>query len=215
VKVNPPFRRPLFPSKDYAHITPGLRDELDLLPMPPEGHISPDQAEFLYHFVRLIQPEFVVETGFCVGHSACVIMSAQKSVGTEPHLMSIDNCQYEQTRFAANLLQTRYKNFVFIEGDSKDVLVPAVNTHLRQNEGLALGLGIVDGGHDAETALHDLDALSAFLELGGYLWLDDFEKLVPCAGVNRAGRVFAQQWGNCQRFRTEDTRGFMLYQKAF
>jgi predicted O-methyltransferase YrrM len=209
------FRRPFFPPQDYSHIASGLTEQLELLPKPPEGHISPDQAEFLYHFIRLTRPELAVETGFCVGHSACVIMLAQESVGIEPHLISIDNCQYAETRPAANLLKCRFKNFTLVEGDSRQVLSAAVNRHLREHEGLTLGLGLVDGGHDAETALHDLEALSSFLVLGGYLWLDDFEKIVPCAGANIAGRAFARKWGSCQRFRTSDTRGFMLYQKAF
>jgi predicted O-methyltransferase YrrM len=209
------FRRPFFPSQDYSHIANGLKEYLDLLPKPPEGHISPDQAEFLYHFIRLIRPQFVVETGFCVGHSACVIMLAQQSVGIEPRLMSVDNCQYEQTVPAANLISSKFENFTFVRGDSRHVLSTAVNEYLRRHEGLTLALGLVDGGHDAETALNDLETLSSFLALGGYLWLDDFEKLVPCAGANLAGRRFARRWGSCQRFRTEDTRGFMIYQKSF
>lgn len=209
------FRRPFFPPQDYAHIADGLKEELESLPKPPEGHISPDQAEFLYHFIRLIRPKFVVETGLCVGHSASVIMFAQRSAGIEPRLMSVDNCQYEETRRAANHLRGRFEHFTFVEGDSKQVLAGAVNQYLREHEGLTLDLGLVDGGHDAETALHDLETLSSFLVLGGYLWLDDFEKIVPCAGANMAGRAFARKWGSCQRFRTEDTRGFMLYQKAF
>lgn len=209
------LRRPFFPPEDYAHIAPGLKEELASLPPAPEGHISPDQAEFLFHLIRLIRPAFVVETGLCVGHSATVILRAQQSAGLQPCLMSVDSCQFPETRVAAELLRSRYEHFVFVEGDTRQVLSGAVNQHLRANEGLTLDLGVVDGGHDAETAMHDMEALSAFLVLGGYLWLDDFEKPVPCAGVNLAGRAFARKWGSCHRFRTHDTRGFMIYQKAF
>lgn len=210
-----PLRRPFFPAEDYDHIARGLREELESLPKAPEGHISPDQAEFLFHLIRLIRPSFVVETGFCVGHSACVIMKAQKSVDLEPHLLSVDSCQFEETLPAADLLSSHYPRFTLVQGDSKNVLTNAVNSHIRQNEGLTLDLGVVDGGHDAETALHDLEVLASFLKLGGYLWLDDFEKIVPCAGANMAGRTFARRWGSCHRYRTSDNRGFMLYQKAF
>lgn len=215
MKGQPPYRRPFFPAQSYAHISEELRDHLDLLPKASEGHISPDQAEFLYHFIRLIRPTFVVETGLGAGHSACVIMLAQASVGIEPHLTSVDQCKFPETRTAEELLRTRYKGFALVEGDSKDVLENAVNTQLRLNEGLTLGLGIVDGGHDDETAFKDLEVLASFLEPGGFLWLDDFEKVVPCFGVNMAGREFARKWGHCQSFRTRDHRGFMLYQKAF
>ena len=209
------FRRPFFPADDYSHIAGGLAEELNSLPKPPEGHISPDQAEFLYHLTRLLRPEFIVETGFCVGHSAVVMMHAQQSVGIEPRLMSVDSCQFDETKPAAALLKTKFKHFELVEGDSKDVLLGAVNQYLRENEGVTLKLGVVDGGHDATTATHDLEVLSSFLVIGGYLWLDDFDKVVPCAGANTAGREFARKWGNCQRFRTEDTRGFMIYQKGF
>lgn len=202
---------------EYAYIAAGLKEELEFLPEAPEGHISPDQAEFLYHFIRLIRPKFVVETGLCVGHSACVIMLAQRSVGIEPRLMSIDHCQYERTTQAADLLKSRFENFTFVPGDSNEVLSECVNQYLHEHEkeGLTLDLGLVDGGHDAETALNDLETLSSFLVLGGYLWLDDFENVLPCAGANAAGRAFARKWGSCQRYRTGDSRGFMLYQKAF
>lgn len=209
------LRCPFFPPDDYEYIANGLKEDLASLPKAHEGHISPEQAEFLYHFVRLIRPEFVVETGFGVGHSACVIMNAQRSVGLEPCMMSVDICAFEETKKAAMLLKTKFKNFIFVEGDSKKVLSEAVNGILREREGLRLKLGLVDGGHDAETTMHDLNVLSSFLMLGGYLWLDDFEKIVPNSGVNMTGRAFAMKWGNCNRFRTQDTRGFMVYQKAF
>jgi predicted O-methyltransferase YrrM len=210
-----PWRQPFFPPQDYAHIAAGLSDELQALPDAPEGHISPDQAEFLYHLVRLIRPQFVVETGLCVGHSACVVMYAQRSVGIQPRFLSVDNCQYDETKRAAHHLGRRFRDFVFVEGDTKNILSDAVNRYLREHEGVTLGLGIVDGGHDAVTTEHDLEALASFLALGGYLWLDDFEKILPCAGVNIAGRNFARKWGHCQRFRTRENRGFMVYQKAF
>lgn len=209
------LRRPFFPPAAYAHIASGLAEEFELLPPAPEGHISPDQAEFLYHLVRLIRPALVVETGFCVGHSALTVLYAQQSVGIGPRVVSIDNCQFSETKPAAARLKGKYEHFDLIEGDSKVVLVDGVNRYLREHEGLAVGLGIIDGGHDLETTSHDLEALASFLPVGAYLWLDDFEKIVTNPWVNRAGREFARKWGSCHRFRTDDTRGFMIYQKAF
>lgn len=204
-----------FAPRQYAHIHPGLEQALEALPKPPEGHVSPQQAEYLYHFIRLIRPSFVVETGLCVGHSACVIMHAQASIGLTPHMMSIDICRYEETKRAAQHLKSRFAGFRFIEGDSKEVLASAVSRHLRHHDGLTLDFGSVDGGHDAATALSDLEILFSFLKPGGYLWLDDFEKAIPNYGVNLAGRTFARRWGTCLRFQTPDTRGFMVHQKAF
>ena len=209
------FERPFFPPEDFKRVAIGLEENLKQLPQAPEGHISPDQAEFLYHLVRLIRPGFVVETGFCVGHSACVILRAQESVDLRPHLLSIDNCRFEETKTASDIVKNWFDGFTLVEGDSKEVLESVVNAYLKKNEGLTLDFALVDGGHDEKTAMSDLETLSAFLINGGYLWLDDFDKVVPYFGVNKAGRAFARQWGACQRFRTKDTRGFMLFQKVF
>ena len=204
-----------FASEQYAHIHPALGEMLSSLPRTPEGHVSPEQAEFLFHFVRLIRPAFIAETGFCVGHSACVAMLAQASIGLEPRMLSVDICRYEETRAAARIVKSRYPGLKFIEGDTKDVLSDALRRYLRRNEGLTLDLAIVDGGHDVVTAAQDLETVFAYLKPGGYLWLDDFEKALPNAGVNLAGHAFAKRWGNCLRFRTQDARGFMLHQKLF
>lgn len=208
-------RQPFFPPREYASIAEGLEQELQDLPKPPEGHISPEQASLLYHFIRMIKPQFVVETGLGAGHSACVILYAQRSIGIEPRLLTVDNCQYEETRVAAEQLKAIFPGFVFVEGDSRQVLSLAVNGYLRENEGLPLDLCLIDGGHDEPTVKSDLKVLLSYLALGGYLWLDDFEKTVPNSGVNMAGRAFARKWGNCVRFRGHGNRGFMLYQKGF
>jgi predicted O-methyltransferase YrrM len=209
------FRRPFFPPEEFAHVDPDLAAMLSMLPKAPEGHISPAQAEFLYHLIRLIRPQLVVETGFCVGHSACVILLAQRSVGLAARLLSVDICRFPETAVAAKYVSSKFPEFMLIRGDTKSVLSNAVSSYLREREGVTFDLGIIDGGHDAETASSDLEVLTSLLSLGGYLYLDDFETIIPYPGVNRAGRAFALRWGNCVRFRTADTRGFMLFQKGF
>ena len=203
-----------FSPGEYAHIHPALGDLLSSLPRTPEGHVSPEQAEFLYHLVRLTRPVFIAETGFCVGHSACIAMLAQASLGIEPRMLSIDICRYGETRIAAKTVKSRFPGLKFVEGDSKEVLSDTLRRQLRRHEGLTLDFGMVDGGHDLATASNDLDTLFAYLKPGGYLWLDDFEKALPNAGVNLAGHAFARLWGNCLWFRTRDARGFMLHQKG-
>jgi predicted O-methyltransferase YrrM len=204
-----------FPPSMYSHIHPDLEPLLSSLPEPPEGHISPEQAEYLFHFIRLIRPSLVAETGFCVGHSACIIMLAQESTGLAPRMLSIDICRYEETKRSVDIIKRRFPGLKFVEGDTRQVLAPALRRFLRRNGELPLDLAIVDGGHDAETALSDLEICFACLRPGGYLWLDDFEKPLPNSGVNLAGRRFARRWGSCHRLATRDGRGFMLHQKGF
>jgi predicted O-methyltransferase YrrM len=209
------LRQPFFDSEEYRHIDARLPEVLKALPQAPEGHISPQQAEFLYAFIRMTKPTFIAETGLCVGHSAMVMLLAQQSVGIDPCVMSVDSCQYSETRTAASWIGAHYEHFVFIEGDSKSVLQEAVNTYLRRRENLTLGFGMIDGGHDELTVAHDLRILFSFLVNGGFLWLDDFEKLLPNSGVNIAGHDFSRKWGSCHRFRGSGNRGIMLYQKGF
>lgn len=177
--------------------------------------MSPAQAEFVFHLVRLVRPRLVVETGFNVGHSAAVVLLAQQSVGIEPSVLSVDTCAYEETGEAAPILAHRFPGFTLVEGDSKAVLADAINGLLRAREDLRFELGLVDGAHDAATALSDLETMRSYLAMGGYLCLDDFEKVIPNGGCNAAGREFARRWGDCVRFRTADTRGFLLHQKGF
>jgi predicted O-methyltransferase YrrM len=207
--------RPYFPIQDYEIVDSELVTELEQLPTPTIGHISPAQGEFLYHFIRLIRPSFVVETGFGVGYSACIIMLAQRSAGIKPCLMSVDNCQFEQTITAARKISDRFPGHVFIEGDSKKVLLPALDKYLRTNETVTLDFGIVDGGHDAETVSSDLKVLSSFLTLGGFIWIDDYDRRIPNPGVNIAAREYAKEWGFCHHYRTSDERGFLLCQRNF
>jgi predicted O-methyltransferase YrrM len=202
-----------FASSQYAHIHPELESLLAGLPEAPEGHISPEQGEYLFHFIRLVRPAFVAETGFCVGHSACIIMLAQESLGLAPSLLSIDICRYEETKRSADLVKKRFAGLKFVEGDTRDVLASALRRYLRRHGELPLDLGLIDGGHDAQTALSDLEIFLSCLRPGGYIWLDDFEKSLPNSGVNLAGHTFARRWGNCHRFETRDGRGFMLHQK--
>jgi cephalosporin hydroxylase len=150
-----------------------------------------------------------------VGHSACIIMLAQESAGLAPRMLSIDICRYEETKRSADIVKTRFPGLKFVEGDTRQVLASNLRRFLRRNGELPLDLAIVDGGHDAETALSDLEIFFACLRPGGYLWLDDFEKPLPNAGVNLAGHTFARRWGNCHRLVTRDGRGFMLHQKGF
>ncbi|RWK76110.1 MAG: class I SAM-dependent methyltransferase [Mesorhizobium sp.] len=209
------IREPFYPPERYGHIAAGLQQELASLPQAPEGHLSPEQAEFLYAWVRFLKPECVAETGFCVGHSACVVMHAQRSLGLVPRFLSIDICQFPETRAAAEKLRSLYETFVFVEGDSKLVLADAVNRYLRSNEGVQLQFALVDGSHDREVVESDLEVFAAFLSPGGMIWLDDFGKFVPNFGVNVAGRNFAAKWGACHSFRSSGNRGILLYQKAF
>src|SRR5688572_8075966 len=152
--------RPFFEPQEYAYISPRLTPLLLSMPTPPMGHLSPQQAEFLYSLVRLLRPSFVVETGLNAGHSAAVVMLAQESVLVEPCLMSIDNCENEEPRMAAMRLKDAFAGFMFVEGDSKSALVLAVDRVLRSRRDLRLQLGIIDGGHDAETVQSDLENLS-------------------------------------------------------
>ena len=199
----------------FQHIDDRLHDLTEKLPAAEEGHISDDQAEFLWSFLRLNRPRFVAETGFNAGHSAMVILRAMETYGGGI-LLSFDIGRHDSTRVAAEMVRTSFNGFAFVEGDSKATLANGIVSVLNKDAALTFDLGIVDGGHDYATAKSDLDVMSSLVKPGGFVWLDDFDNgRVVCSGVNQAGLEFAAARGSCVRFRTPDHRGMMIYQKGF
>lgn len=199
----------------FSHINTELNDMIQTLPETPEGHITPAQAEFLYFFIRLTRPKLVAETGFNVGHSACVILQAMESYGGGA-LLSFDIGKHDATHRAVELVKAKYENLHFISGDTRQTLAPTLGHVLDANDQSTLDVAIVDGGHDVETARADMIVFESVLRPGGYLWLDDFENAnCVTVGVNIVGREFAALRPHCLRFLTADHRGMMIYQKGF
>jgi len=199
----------------YAHIDKKLDELIKTLPEGTEGYITPEQAEFMFAFIRLTKPRVVAETGFNVGHSALVIMRAMETYGGGT-LLSFDLGRYAETAGAAEKVKGYYENFNIIYGDSKQTLSTTLAQALSSNPAATLDLGVVDGGHDVETARHDLLVMESVVKPGGFLWLDDFEN-ANCinVGVNIVGREFATARAHCHRFLTSEHRGMMIYQKGF
>jgi predicted O-methyltransferase YrrM len=199
----------------YAAIDPELGELMAQLPQTGEGFITLEQARFLYNFILLTRPRIVAETGFNVGHSACIILRAMETYGGGA-LISFDIGRHPGTRPGAEYVKSRFDNFALVLGDSKQTLAPTLAQILDRNPQSALDFAIVDGGHDVETARADLLIMQALLRPGGYLWLDDFEShSCRCVGVSLVGREFARSNPNCMRFTTADHRGMLIYQKGF
>ncbi len=199
----------------YEHIDTELNELVRQLPQAGEGFMTPAQADFLFHFILLTRPRLVAETGFNVGHSACIIMRAMEKYGGGT-LVSFDIGRHDQTRIAAEIVKKRFENFHLILGDSKQTVPGHLPQIFNQHPQATLDFALVDGGHDMETAKTDLLVMDSMLKPGGYIWFDDFENAnCRCVGVNIVGREFAAVRGHCVRFLTHDHRGMMLYQKAF
>ena len=109
-------------------------------------------------------------------------------------------------------LQFHFGQYIGYLGHGVDTL----GQILSSNPGATLDFGIVDGGHDMNTARSDLLVMETLLKPGGYLWLDDFESNKDrCVQVSIVGREFATSRRHCLRFVTADHRGLMIYQKGF
>lgn len=199
----------------YEHIDKKLNELIKTLPTGPEGFLTPDQAAFLYSFILLTRPRIIAETGFNVGHSALLMMRAMETYGGGT-LLSFDLGCYEETKKAAGIVKGYYENFNIFYGDSKQTLAGTLAHAISSNPIATLDMGIIDGGHDVETARYDLLVMESIVKPGGFLWLDDFENN-NCinVGVNIVGREFAASRGHCHRFITTDHRGMMIYQKGF
>lgn len=119
----------------------------------PYGAMGPafPDYEFLYEYVKDVQPSMIIEVGTHFGYSAFAMASAMIDSNNPGVICTIDIKCYEHT--LDNI--RKFSNIYFILGDSKDVLptLPSSN------------LAYIDGGHSYEQVKFDFDMLVPETEL--------------------------------------------------
>jgi predicted O-methyltransferase YrrM len=146
---------------------------------PKKSLIHAGTREFLYHAIRSMHPEWVLEIGsFCCGTSEVMARALwENKNGT---LITLDpfgseRCPYIISQWPADLqkhVDFRAKNFMEVQ----PVLF---------SEGKRLDLALIDGNHDYEFALFDIMAAAAIMKPGGLLVIDNVEQEGPFwAGID-------------------------------
>lgn len=150
---------------------------------PAKSLLSDESRCFLYHAVKVMQPESVIEIGtYWAGTSEVIARALQENekgalYTTDPY--GADRCP----RIISRWPQEMQQRIEFYALDSM-----AFMTVMRQRE-IVVDLAFIDGSHDYEYVLFDLLAVSRLMRPGGLLVLDNMEQ----AGVFFAAREFLRQ----------------------
>lgn len=158
-----------------------LRKLFDFTTVPTEEMVGDTvHLQFLYCFVRMLNPLNCVEIGSQRGYSSAWIAQALKDNGGHGFLTCIDpfigcgegkKSVFEETMKNMDLYRTCPYNFKLIEGYSQDVLdaVPEFIDFL-----------LIDGAHSAEACALDTKNYVPRLTPGGIVFYHDYRS---CPGV--------------------------------
>jgi len=141
-----------------------------------EGHFNLDQADLVKDLVNTHNPEYVLETGFCTGRSASVVLTNAKNL---KKMISIDiNFDYIKPagRKYQKLLIDNFSTFSTIEKPSNIVL----NNNFLVNE-FPNGIDwfTVDGDHSYQGCLFDLNSVYKHMNKNGIIIIDDYKSGPP------------------------------------
>tara|TARA_B110000977_G_C10767370_1_gene373223 strand:+ start:51 stop:629 length:579 start_codon:yes stop_codon:yes gene_type:complete len=129
-----------------------------------KGNQNSKSFQSLFDFTSKLSPSKILEVGFNAGDSACCFLNASPKAS----MITFDVCKNGHEYTALTVLQ-KYFDIELIEGDSKLTLP----NWLRLNKDIYFDLIYIDGGHDYDTALSDINNLVEFVRPGGYILVDD------------------------------------------
>ena len=165
-----------------------------------KGHFNKDQAEFFSKLIKEHNPKYVLETGFCTGRSASVILENSKEL---EKMISIDiNFDYmrPEGRQVRKILTDVFKNFHTIEASSRIILN---DTFFKQEYPKGIDWFTVDGDHSYNGCLMDMEAAYKYINKGGIIIVDDYKSGHPngCSipAVTKACDEFAKRHPNIRR----------------
>jgi predicted O-methyltransferase YrrM len=167
-----------------------------------EKHFSIPQRDFMINLLVLLKPSYCFETGFCTGSSSATISAACSPI----KLISVSLA--DSNMDVAEKLKQQYA-FDLIEGDSTSVLTPEF---FEKEYPEGIDFFHVDGGHEYNVALSDLESAFPYMNEGSIMLVDDYHsKVCPLPSVDRAVDDFvAKNNLNMERVNTEDGKGMAV-----
>lgn len=160
------------------------------------GHLSTSQALYIKELIHKHKPKNVIEIGFCTGRSCSSVIY----YGAEwlEVVTSIESNVYTDTVQHADKLKTQFPNvkFSLIDGDSRQ-LVPGILKDNSPDKAEHLDWATIDGGHDYDSCIKDMDNVHPFMAPGGVILIDDYKAHPPEGsreeGVDRACEEFYKE----------------------
>lgn len=131
-----------------------------------EGSASSEELLYLQTLIRSHRIATVGEVGFNAGISSYAFLEASPSV----EVVSFDIGRYTYVQPAKNIIDRLFPGrHQFIVGDSRST-VPA---YIKEYPGTTFDLIFIDGGHDFETAIADLENMKALAHKETIVIMDD------------------------------------------
>lgn len=147
---------------------------------------GPVEAGFLFHLIRTIKPDHVLEMGTRVGISGSYAAAAMRLNGNGQLYTlegSPETARIARATFASLGLADRV---TLIEGPFRDTLSAALTNR-------TIGLAFVDGHHEGPATLRYFDMIRPHLAKGAVVWFDDIDwpSMVPAWQTLRADPIFS------------------------
>ena len=167
-----------------------------------DRHFSIPQRDFILDLLMELKPSYCLETGFCTGSSSATILAS--CLPTKLISVGLAHNNMEQ----AKKLEEQYA-FNFIQGDSTSILT---SEFFEKEYPEGIDFFHVDGGHEYNVALSDLENAFPYMNEGAVILADDYHsKMCPLESVDRAVDVFvAKNNLNMDGVNTEDGKGMAV-----
>jgi predicted O-methyltransferase YrrM len=140
------------------------------------GYFNEDQRDYFIELLKKINPNCVLETGFCTGRSTYTVLNNSENI---EKMISIDiNFDYmkPEGRQMRELLTTNYKQLQTIEGSSqKSLTSDFINNQFPDG----IDWFTVDGDHSYSGCLFDLETVLPYMNKGGIIIIDDYKSGPP------------------------------------
>lgn len=129
---------------------------------------GPSEARYLFHLVRTLKPNQVIEMGACVGVSGSYIASALR-LNKNGHAWTLEGSP-EMARLARGTFSDLgLSNHITLE------LGPFRNTLAAVVADKSIDLAFIDGHHEGAATLRYFDTIKPHLSKGAVVWFDDID----------------------------------------
>jgi len=152
-----------------------------MLPKDVDGLISDEQGQIMQQYAREMVNDVAVEIGSYRGKSACYIGSAMPDTA---HLYCIDpwnnsNVNRYAFKFTDENLLTFKENVRLCGLESRVTPIRGFSSEVSLSWEKPISLLYIDGGHEYEEVLRDIDGFLPHMVSGGVILFDDYSNAFP------------------------------------